>query len=170
MGAGFFGLFRASTVCYMSPGPWPALLAEQGNGSWPIKSQSVRRYRQFGREMRQSWPNGNSRQRSGGAGLRPAHPASDVSFGDATLKVKALDYYDFAGTDICLSRGLGRFQARSPKIRPAKARSSSTIPRMAHGPRRAVDRSGGERAGPGGRHQKGIIANPNCSTCRWWWC
>ncbi|HWU25967.1 MAG TPA: aspartate-semialdehyde dehydrogenase, partial [Rhizomicrobium sp.] len=27
---------------------------------------------------------------------------TDVSFGDATLKVKALDHYDFTGTDIVL--------------------------------------------------------------------
>ena len=27
---------------------------------------------------------------------------TEVSFGDGTLKVKALDYYDFKGTDICL--------------------------------------------------------------------
>ena len=27
---------------------------------------------------------------------------TEVSFGEHTLKVKALDYYDFADTDICL--------------------------------------------------------------------
>src|SRR5258708_12524158 len=41
----------------------------------------------------------------------------DVSFGDATLKVKALDYYDFAGTDICLmSAGSAVSKEWSPKI------------------------------------------------------
>src|SRR5258708_18986612 len=41
----------------------------------------------------------------------------DVSFGDSTLKVKALDYYDFAGTDICLmSAGSAVSKEWSPKI------------------------------------------------------
>jgi len=41
----------------------------------------------------------------------------DVSFGDATLKVKALDYYDFTGTDICLmSAGSSVSKEWSPKI------------------------------------------------------
>ena len=41
----------------------------------------------------------------------------EVSFGDATLKVKALDYYDFAGTDICLmSAGSAVSKEWSPKI------------------------------------------------------
>ena len=41
----------------------------------------------------------------------------EVSFGDAILKVKALDYYDFAGTDICLmSAGSAVSKEWSPKI------------------------------------------------------
>ena len=32
----------------------------------------------------------------------PARSASEVSFGDRTLKCKALEHYDFSDTDICL--------------------------------------------------------------------
>src|SRR5512138_719943 len=41
----------------------------------------------------------------------------DVSFGDGTLKVKALDYYDFKGTDIVLMSAGGAVSKQwSPKI------------------------------------------------------
>ncbi len=51
---------------------------------------------------------------------------TEVSFGDATLKVKALDYYDFKDTDICLmsagsSHGLPKNGLR--RSRPSRARS-----------------------------------------------
>src|SRR5258708_24528773 len=42
---------------------------------------------------------------------------TEVSFGDGTLKVKALDYYDFKGTDIVLmSAGGETAKAWAPKI------------------------------------------------------
>src|SRR6185312_7523192 len=42
---------------------------------------------------------------------------TDISFGDGTLKVKALDYYDFAGTDICLMSAGGPVAKEwAPKI------------------------------------------------------
>src|SRR5271154_7292592 len=42
---------------------------------------------------------------------------TEVSFGDGTLKVKALEYYDFKGTDICLmSAGGAVSKMWSPKI------------------------------------------------------
>src|ERR1700722_9414040 len=42
---------------------------------------------------------------------------TEVSFGDGTLKVKALDYYDFKGTDICLMSAGGAISKEwSPKI------------------------------------------------------
>ena len=37
---------------------------------------------------------------------------TEVSFGDGTLKVKALDYYDFKGTDICLMSAGGSISKR----------------------------------------------------------
>ena len=45
-----------------------------------------------------------------------------MSFGDGVLKVKALDYYDFKGTDICLmSAGSAVSKEWSPKIAAAGA-------------------------------------------------
>ncbi|TIU07272.1 MAG: aspartate-semialdehyde dehydrogenase, partial [Mesorhizobium sp.] len=42
---------------------------------------------------------------------------TEVSFGDRTLKVKALDTYDFSDTDICvMSAGGNVSKERSPKI------------------------------------------------------
>src|SRR5256885_3795201 len=41
----------------------------------------------------------------------------EISYGDRTLKVKALDYYDFAGTQLCLmSAGSKVSKEWSPKI------------------------------------------------------
>ena len=55
---------------------------------------------------------------------------TDISFGDAILKIKALDHYDFKGTDIVPD--VGRIQSRQGMVaedRGRKAPSSSTIPR-----------------------------------------
>jgi len=42
---------------------------------------------------------------------------TEVSFGDSILKVKALDYYDFKGTDIVLMSAGGKVSKLwSPKI------------------------------------------------------
>ena len=42
---------------------------------------------------------------------------TDVSFGDGLLKVKALDHYDFKGTDICLMSAGGAIAKEwAPKI------------------------------------------------------
>src|SRR6202163_3072811 len=42
---------------------------------------------------------------------------TEVSFGDRTLKVKALEHYDFSGTDICLmSAGAAVSKEWSPRI------------------------------------------------------
>src|SRR6266702_1278283 len=89
----------------------------------------------------------------------------DVSFGDATLKVKALDYYDFAGTDICLmSAGSAVSKEWSPKIAAKGAividnssqwRMDADVPLVV--PEVNADAVAGFR-------KKGIIANPNCST------
>src|SRR5579872_5118006 len=46
----------------------------------------------------------------------------DVSFGDRTLKVKALEHFDFSRTDICLmSAGSAVSKEWSPKIAAAGA-------------------------------------------------
>src|SRR5262249_49041572 len=46
----------------------------------------------------------------------------DVSYGERTLKVKALEHHDFSGTDICLmSAGAAVSREYSPKIAAAGA-------------------------------------------------
>jgi aspartate-semialdehyde dehydrogenase len=91
----------------------------------------------------------------------------DVSFGDATLKVKALDYYDFAGTDICLmSAGSSVSKEWSPKI-AAKGTiviDNSSQWRMDREVPLVVPEVNAHALDTG--IKKGIIANPNCSTAQ----
>ena len=91
----------------------------------------------------------------------------DVSFGDATLKVKALDYFDFADTDICLmSAGSAVSKEWSPRIaaqgvividNSSQWRMDREVPLVV--PEVNADVLEGEI-------KKGIIANPNCSTAQ----
>lgn len=89
----------------------------------------------------------------------------EVSFGDKTLKVKALENYDFSDTDICLmSAGGSVSREYSPKI----AKAGCIV----------IDNSSTWRMDPDvpliipevnadaitGVTKKNIIANPNCST------
>jgi aspartate-semialdehyde dehydrogenase len=92
---------------------------------------------------------------------------TEVSFGDRTLKVKALDHFDFAGVDICLmSAGAAVSKEWSPKIAAAGAvvidnssawRYDSDVPLIV--PEVNADAVAGFR-------KRGIIANPNCSTAQ----
>ncbi len=91
----------------------------------------------------------------------------DVSFGDATLKVKALDYFDFAGTDLCLmSAGSGVAKEWAPKIvaKGAIVIDNSSQWRMNREVPLVVPEVNAEVLEQGIR--KGIIANPNCSTAQ----
>src|SRR5271169_4609596 len=91
----------------------------------------------------------------------------DVSFGDRTLKCKALDYYDFADVDICLmSAGSAVSKEFSPRIAAAGAvvidnsscwRYDSDVPLVV--PEVNANALAGFR-------KRGIIANPNCSTAQ----
>jgi aspartate-semialdehyde dehydrogenase len=91
----------------------------------------------------------------------------EVSYGDRTLKVKALEHFDFSGTDICLmSAGSAVSKEWSPKIAAAGAvvidnsscwRYDSDIPLIV--PEVNADAVAGFR-------KRGIIANPNCSTAQ----
>src|SRR5215467_3344968 len=91
----------------------------------------------------------------------------DVSYGDATLKCKALDHYDFSDVDICLmSAGSAVSKEWSPKIAAAGAvvidnsscwRYDSDVPLIV--PEVNADAVVNFR-------KKGIIANPNCSTAQ----
>jgi aspartate-semialdehyde dehydrogenase len=92
---------------------------------------------------------------------------TEVSFGDKTLKVKALDTYDFSDVDICLMSAGGETSKEwSPKIGKAGAvvidnssawRYDSDVPLIV--PEVNAD-------AVVGFDRKNIIANPNCSTAQ----
>ncbi len=92
---------------------------------------------------------------------------TEVSFGDKTLKVKALDTYDFSDTDICLmSAGGAASKEWSPKIGAAGCvvidnssqwRTDPDVPLIV--PEVNADAITGFT-------KKNIIANPNCSTAQ----
>jgi aspartate-semialdehyde dehydrogenase len=92
---------------------------------------------------------------------------TEVSFGDRTLKVKALEDHDFAGTDICLMSAGGEVSKQwSPKIGQAGCvvidnssawRYDSDVPLIV--PEVNPDAVTGFT-------NKNIIANPNCSTAQ----
>ena len=91
---------------------------------------------------------------------------TEVSFGDGVLKVKALDYYDFKGTDICLMSAGGAIAKEwAPKIaaqgclvidNSSAWRMDREVPLVV--PEVNADALNGIK--------KGIIANPNCSTAQ----
>jgi len=91
----------------------------------------------------------------------------ECSYGDRTLKVKALDHFDFSDTDICLMSAGGTVSKEwSPKIAAQGAvvidnssawRTDPDVPLIV--PEVNADAVAGFR-------KKGIIANPNCSTAQ----
>ena len=92
---------------------------------------------------------------------------TEVSFGDRTLKVKALDTYDFSDTDICLMSAGGNISKEwSPKIgaqgcvvidNSSAWRYDANVPLIV--PEVNPDAITGFT-------KKNIIANPNCSTAQ----
>jgi len=91
---------------------------------------------------------------------------TDVSFGDGTLKIKALDYYDFHGTDICLmSAGSSVSKEWSPRIaaQGAIVIDNSSQWRMDREVPLVVPEVNADALNT---IKKGIIANPNCSTAQ----
>ena len=92
---------------------------------------------------------------------------TEVSFGDKTLKCKALEHFDFSDVDICLmSAGSAVSKEWSPRIAAAGAvvidnsscwRYNSDVPLIV--PEVNADAVAGFR-------KRGIIANPNCSTAQ----
>src|SRR5687767_2511117 len=92
---------------------------------------------------------------------------TEVSFGDKTLTVKALDHYDFSDVDICLMSAGGSVSKEwSPKIAAAGAvvidnssawRYDADVPLVV--PEVNADAVADFR-------KRGIIANPNCSTAQ----
>src|SRR5579859_883662 len=91
----------------------------------------------------------------------------DVSFGDKTLKVKALEHYDFSDVDICLMSAGGAVSKEwSPKIaaKGAVVIDNSSAWRMDPDVPLVVPEVNADAVK--GFTKKGIIANPNCSTAQ----
>jgi aspartate-semialdehyde dehydrogenase len=91
----------------------------------------------------------------------------EVSFGDAVLKVKGLEHYDFSGTDIALmSAGAAVAKQWAPKIASLGAMviDNSSAWRMDREVPLVVPEV--NAAALDGGAKKGIIANPNCSTAQ----
>src|SRR5690242_14496511 len=91
----------------------------------------------------------------------------EVSYGDRTLKVKALEHYDFSDIDICLMSAGGAVSKEwSPKIGAAGAVviDNSSAWRMDPDVPLVVPEVNADAAA--GFTRKNIIANPNCSTAQ----
>ena len=91
---------------------------------------------------------------------------SEVSFGDGVLKVKALDYYDFKGTDIALMSAGGEIAKQwAPKIagQGCMVIDNSSAWRMDRQVPLVVPEVNADALND---IPKGIIANPNCSTAQ----
>jgi aspartate-semialdehyde dehydrogenase len=92
---------------------------------------------------------------------------TEVSFGDKTLKVKAIDNYDFSDIDICLmSAGGAASKEWSPKIaaKGAVVIDNSSAWRMDPDVPLIVPEVNADAVA--GFTKKNIIANPNCSTAQ----
>src|SRR5690348_2942557 len=91
----------------------------------------------------------------------------ECSFGDKTLKVKALDHFDFSDVDICLMSAGGAVSKEwSPKIaaQGAVVIDNSSAWRMDPDVPLIVPEVNADAVK--GFTKKGIIANPNCSTAQ----
>lgn len=91
----------------------------------------------------------------------------EVSYGEKTLKVKAIEHYDFSDVDICLMSAGGAVSREwSPKIAAAGAVviDNSSAWRMDPDVPLIVPEVNAEAVV--GFRKKGIIANPNCSTAQ----
>ncbi|MCK9913658.1 aspartate-semialdehyde dehydrogenase [Microbacteriaceae bacterium K1510] len=92
---------------------------------------------------------------------------TECSFGDKTLKVKALDHYDFSDVDICLMSAGGSVSKEwSPKIgaQGAVVIDNSSAFRMDPDVPLIVPEVNADAVK--GFTKKNIIANPNCSTAQ----
>ena len=91
----------------------------------------------------------------------------ECSFGDKTLKVKALDHFDFSDVDICLMSAGGAVSKEwSPKIaaQGAVVIDNSSAWRMDPDVPLIVPEVNADAVS--GFTRKNIIANPNCSTAQ----
>src|SRR5690242_10174737 len=90
----------------------------------------------------------------------------EVSYGDRTLKVKALEHYDFSDVDICLMSAGGEVSKEwSPKIAAQGAVVIDNSSAWRYDPEvpLVVPEVNAEALRD---MKKGIIANPNCSTAQ----
>src|SRR5437588_2390453 len=91
----------------------------------------------------------------------------EASYGDTTLKVKALEHYDFSDVDICLmSAGGGPSREWSPKIAAAGAVVIDNSSAWRMDPDVPLIVPEVNAAALAGYTKKNIIANPNCSTAQ----
>jgi len=91
---------------------------------------------------------------------------TEVSFGDGTLKVKALEYFDFKGTDIALMSAGGTIAKEwAPRIaaQGCLVIDNSSAWRMDRQVPLVVPEVNADALN---EIPKGIIANPNCSTAQ----
>ena len=92
---------------------------------------------------------------------------TEVSFGDRDLKVKALETYDFAGTDICLMATSGEMSAEwAPKIAAKGCVVIDNSSKWRMDPDVPLIVPEVNAAAIAGYAKKNIIANPNCSTAQ----
>src|SRR5271156_1424984 len=97
----------------------------------------------------------------------PASIGREVSFGDRTLKCKALEHYDFSDTDICLmSAGGAVSKEYSPKIGASGCVVIDNSSAWRRGPDGPLIGPEANAAAAKGFGKKNIIANPNCSTAQ----
>src|ERR1700733_7613502 len=91
----------------------------------------------------------------------------EVSYGDHTLKVKALEHYDFSDVDICLMSAGGAVSKEwSPKIGAAGAVVIDNSSAWRIDPDVPLIVPEVNAAAVAGFSKKNIIANPNCSTAQ----
>src|SRR2546421_3484158 len=91
----------------------------------------------------------------------------EAAYGDHTLKVKALEHYDFSDVDICLmSAGGGPSKEWSPKIAAAGAVVIDNSSAWRMDPDVPLIVPEVNAAAVAGYTKKNIIANPNCSTAQ----
>jgi aspartate-semialdehyde dehydrogenase len=92
---------------------------------------------------------------------------TECSFGDKTLKVKALEHYDFSDTDICLMSAGGTVSKEwSPKIGAAGCVVIDNSSAWRMDPDVPLIVPEVNAAAVAGFTKKNIIANPNCSTAQ----
>jgi aspartate-semialdehyde dehydrogenase len=92
---------------------------------------------------------------------------TEVSYGDRTLKSKALEHFDFSDTDICLmSAGSAVSKEWSPRIAAAGAVVIDNSSCWRYDPDVPLVVPEVNGAAAASFRKKGIIANPNCSTAQ----